>query len=280
MADYNNYNSMNMVAPRGGVYYVDLSSGVDTRSGKTWQTSLKTVQAAIDKAVDSAGTIIYVSGSATLTGTTGIIVNKTNVAIIGATNGSSSPSSGHCSITTTLGFGSGGLTAGAFACINIQKSKVRLENLRLTATSIDYPVCVQNMTNANSQLEIVNSQMIVNGSDTGSAIKFTTAASYSTFKNLNLFGGTGANNRMNQGVLGSTSYSRWDNIIIDRTEGVAISGGGYGNVFNNINVLPGCALGLNVGDATTILSNSINLAAGDKFPDCPALKVNVKIAVD
>jgi len=269
------------------IYYVNMSApniGIDTNSGADWSNALLTIQAAIDKAVDKEGTIIYIRGSATVAagaGGIGIVVNKENIALIGAGgNGAECPSNGHCSITWLGGFGGGGLTAGNFAAINIAKSKVRLENMRITVTSIDYPVCIQNVTNANSQLYFNNLQLIVNGTSTGSAIRFTTASSYSTFRNLNLFGGTGATGKMNQAVYGSSSYSRWDNIMIRETEGAALVIDCFGSWFNNITVFPSCATGLTISDATNIVSNSIVLAAGAKLPGHTALNVNVKLAVD
>ena len=267
------------------IYYVNLSApniGIDTNSGKDWDNALLTVQAAIDKATDKAGTDIYIRGSAAIpagVGGIGIVINKENVSLIGATQ-SDVPSGGHCSLSWTGGFGSGGTTAGNFAAINIAKSKVRLINLRVTVTSIDYPVCVQNVTNANSQLEIKNCQFIVNGTATGSAIKFTTASSYSTFEDLNLFGGTGATGLMNQGVYGSTAYSRWKNILINNTEGAAMVIDTTNSWFDNITVMPGCATGLTITNGTNIVSNSIVLAAGTKLPGHTALNVNVKLAVD
>jgi hypothetical protein len=56
-----------LVQFKGGNYYVDLTSGSDTNSGASWATGFKTIQKAIDTAVEGAGTCIYVTGSATLT---------------------------------------------------------------------------------------------------------------------------------------------------------------------------------------------------------------------
>jgi hypothetical protein len=280
--EWNNYNAMNMVAPRGGVYYVDLSAGVDSRSGKTWATALKTIQAAIDKCTDYKGSKIFVTGSETLdagTGGVGIIVNKGDLAIIGV-HDENCPTGGNAELFWSGGFGGGGATPGAFAAINIKKSKVTIRNLTLYCTSIDYPVGIQNMTSANSHLLIEDSMIRINGTMTGSAIKMTTATSYSTFRNLHLTGGVGATAGMNQGIMGQVSHSLVSDIIIDTTEGAAIVSDSLNTVWRNLYVMPGCATGLTITNATNVVYNSFVLAAGTKFPGHTALNVNVKTAVD
>jgi hypothetical protein len=264
------------------MFYVDLGLGSDANSGADWANALLTVQAAIDKCTNYKGSQIFVKGSATLAagvGGIGMVVNKGDLAIIGV-HDENCPTGGNAELFWDGGFGSGGTTPGAFAAINITKSKVTIRNMTLYCTSIDYPVGIQNMTSANSHLLIEDCMIRINGTMTGSGIKMTTATSYSTFRNLQITGGVGATKGMNQGIMGQVSHSLVTDIIIDTTEGAAIVSDSLNTVWKNLYVMPGCATGLTITDASNVVYNSFVLAAGTKLPGHNALNVNVKLAVD
>jgi hypothetical protein len=256
MATYNNYNSMNMVAPKGGVYYVDLTSGVDTRSGKTWGQSLKTIQAAIDKAVEGAGTFIYVTGSATLTAS--INCNKTNVHIYGSP-AMDNHTGGNCSLT---------LSTDDMPLFYISKTKLRFEGLRITL--------------ANSKC--VAFSVYENEADSSAAV----ALSNSHFKDINIYKSTGDNGEGNAFRLGGVTACTFDNIKIVAASGHHLLGGFLftttirsnflniyiGNcagtaiydpgstdtVYENITVLNSCLVACDIAGATSMLRDSRLLA--------------------
>jgi len=250
--DWNNYNSMNMVAPYGGVYFVDLTSGVDTRSGKTWSQALKTIQAGIDKAVEGKGTYIYVTGSGTLT--TSILCNKTNVHIYGVPE-MDNHTGGNCSLTYAVDDS---------PMFLISKTKLRFENLRMTL----------------GNTKTVGFSVFENEADTTAAV----ALSNSMFKNINILKSAGSNGEGNAFRLGNPTACTFDNIRIVATSTHYLLGGflfagttrcnllniyigncaGTGiydpgtidTMYENINTLPSCFVGVDINGTTSVLRDS------------------------
>jgi hypothetical protein len=250
--EWNNYNSLNMVAPYGGVYYVDLTSGVDTRSGKTWITALKTIQAAIDKAIEGKGTYIYVTGSATLT--TSIFCNKTNVHIYGVPE-MDNHTGGNCSLTYAVDDS---------PMFLLSKTKLRFENLRMTL----------------GNTKTVGFSVFDNEADTSAAV----ALSNSMFKNINILKSAGSNGEGNGFRLGNVTACTFDNIKIVATASHYLLGGflftgttrsnllniyigncaGTGiydpgsvdTVYENITVLPSVLVSTDIAGTTSILRDS------------------------
>lgn len=268
--------------PKGNTLYVDMTNGSDLLTGLNWLQAFKTIQKAIDTAVDKAGTIIYVTGSGTGTTSTteGVIINKENVHLK-AYPPYNNITGCNASISTTLGFGGGDANEGNFAAINITKSKVSIEGFRITATSVDYPVGIQSLTNVNSQLDIRNCKILVSGTNTGRAIKFRTAASGLTVENCYLYGG--AASKMNNGIIfeAGSANCHFKRIVIANTEGQGIyNAASVGDIYEEIFTLPTCATGVEIVGITSILTNSRILGTAKYGAAHTAINIGNLIAAD
>lgn len=99
-------------------WYVDSGVGKATGDGKSWESALSTVDAAIALCTESNGDVIHVApGHAENVGTAGIVGDKAGITILGHGTGESRP---------TLTF-----TTNAAAAITVTSNSIRLENLRL-----------------------------------------------------------------------------------------------------------------------------------------------------
>lgn len=271
-----NIGSINVQSVSGNVYYVvpttetwyaaflsarqetytDGTAAIRGDAGNGLQ-----IQAAIDSCVAKRGDKVVVFGSYTLTNP--LLLNKEGMTLCGM-NPNNTTTGGQTSITLAQGSGAGGTGVGALAALNISKSKITIENLRITATHVDYPWGIQSLTNVNSQLCIRNVYVLVNGGNTGTALKFTTAASGSMFENLRLYGG--ASSKMNQGILFNAGSAKchFKNIYIGNTEGQGIyNAGSVDDIYENIVIESTCATGTEITGATSCIINSRNFATAE-----------------
>ena len=235
-----------------GVYFVDMTNGSDSNDGYTWLTPLKTIQAAIDLAVEGAGTKIYCTGSATLTAP--ILWNKTNLHLYGYP-AMDNHTGGNCSLT---------ISTDDTPLFLISKTKARFEGLRVTLANT----------------KCVAFSVYDNQADSTAAV----ALSNCMFKNLNIYKSTGSNGEGNAFRLGSstactfenikivaasgkhllggflfvsTVRSHFKNIVIGNCAGTAIYDPGSTNtVYEGIVILNSCLVGCDIAGATSILMNS------------------------
>jgi hypothetical protein len=109
-----------VITDNGHTYYVDSVNGSATGNGKTWETALTTIDAAINKCAAN-DTIIVAPAHVETYSTTGakIIADVVGIKIIGMGEGSSRP---------TLNFGHTGAT------ITISAANVTIENILFKAT--------------------------------------------------------------------------------------------------------------------------------------------------
>ena len=272
---YNN-DYQGMVAPKGGAYYVDLSSGANTKSGKSWDQALLTIQAAIDKCVEGKGTNIYVTGSATVT--TPILCNKTNVHIFG------SPSMGnHTGTNCSLTYG-----VDDSPLFYLSKTKLRFEDIRITLTNT----------------KTVAFSVFDNEADTSQAV----ALSLCMFKNLNIYKSAGLNGEGNAFRLGSPTGCTWDNIkIVAKSGNYLLNGFKFGStvrcnllniyigncsgtgiydpaatdtVYENITIMPTVLVGCDIAGATSILRDSRILATTPIGPNDSIKRIGNITVVD
>ena len=253
---YNNFNAMNMVAPKGGVYYVDLTSGSDTRSGKTWGSALLTIQAAIDKAIDLAGTFIYVTGSQTVT--TPILCNKYNVHIYGVPD-MDNHTGGNCSLT--YGVDDSPLFL-------MSKTKLRFENLRITLHNTKCVAFSVYDNEADTTAAVALSQCMwkniniykdagSNGEGNAFRIQSPTAC---TFDNIKIVAAS-SHHLLGGFLLTGSIRSNFLNIYIGNCAGTAIyDPGSVDTVYENITILNSCLVGCDIAGNTSMLRDSRILA--------------------